>query len=160
MTTTTHFKMTGFKELDAVLKELADVNSNAVRAVLRESLQVAAKPIVPLARSKIRKGPTGNLRKSIGARSTGERRGPVTIAIGPRVGKGFKGYHGHLVEFGHKLVRAGVTYGHVAARPFMRPAWDAEGGDKALARLAKELGPRIIKHADRIAKKHGVKKRR
>lgn len=33
-----------------------------------------------------------------------------------------EGAHGHLVEFGHELVKNGVTIGFVAPHPWLRPA--------------------------------------
>lgn len=39
------------------------------------------------------------------------------------VGTAFpEGAHGHLVEFGHQLVRNGIVIGHVPPHPFLRPA--------------------------------------
>jgi HK97 gp10 family phage protein len=150
--------MLGFKELDRVLKELAEVNKGAARSALRESLQTAARPVVAAARTKAPKR-SGRLKRSMGTQVR-RVKGGLAVAIGPRT-KGKSGArHGHLVEFGHRLVRGGRVVGHVPARPFLRPAWDAEGGEKALKRLAKELGPRIVKHAERAAKRHGALKYR
>jgi hypothetical protein len=64
-----------------------------------------------------------SLRKSI-TWVTRQKGKTVTCYVGPEYsGNGTGGgNHGHLVEFGHRLVRAGKLIGHVAAKPFLRPA--------------------------------------
>lgn len=42
---------------------------------------------------------------------------------------------------------------HQRAHPSLRPAWDAEGGDKAVDRIAKELAADIEKTRARLARK-------
>ncbi len=52
------------------------------------------------------------------------------------------GAHGHLVEYGHRLIVHGKERGYVAGRPFMRPAFDETKGEQLAAmqqRLASTL---------------------
>lgn len=70
---------------------------------------------------------TGNLRRSIGMRKSKFIRGGYIVKASGRNraegATGGKGFHAHLVEFGHSKVLWGRrTGGRVAPRPFMRPA--------------------------------------
>ena len=151
-------RVTGAKQLDKVLRDLAKVDNRAGRKVMRQALTVAAKPIVRDAKAKVAKR-SGNLRRSIGAVSPKGSGTKVSVKVGPRTGGKWKGFHGHLVEFGHALVRGGKVIGHVPAKPFMRPAWDTNKGG-VLRTIGREIGPRIEKEAARLAKKHRSVKRR
>lgn len=152
------FNFVGSKELDDVLKELRDLNVAAAQAAIRESLAEAARPIVRLAKAGAPRR-TGRLRRAI-AQQNRKIKGAQKVYIGPRTRGRFRVRYGHLIEFGHQIVVNGEVKGKVPAQAYLRPAWDAEGGEKALKRLASALGPRIIKHAEKIAKKHRVKRRR
>lgn len=68
-------------------------------------------------------GLTGNLADSIGIVKTQELGG---IAVGPRIGGNYKGFAGHLVEYGTKRrrTRRGANRGVMPAKPFERPAWE------------------------------------
>lgn len=68
-------------------------------------------------------GPSGDLADSIGTIKTQELGG---IAAGPRIGGGYKGFAGHLVEYGTKKrrTRRGANRGVMPAKPFVRPAWE------------------------------------
>lgn len=69
---------------------------------------------------------TGNLVKSIGRKRVPIRKAKEigTVQIGPRIGGGFKGHHGHLLEFGHKKVLWGRrTNERVKPYPFVEPAY-------------------------------------
>jgi hypothetical protein len=76
---------------------------------------------------------TGNLRRSIRKlKSKFADGGYIIVASGRNVKGGEKGYHAHLIEFGHVKVLWGSRTGErVPARPFMRPA--AEKGKSYLA---------------------------
>lgn len=43
------------------------------------------------------------------------------------------GAHGHLVEFGHAVVRNGKTVGRAAPRPFLRPAVEQTAAEQSAA---------------------------
>jgi len=74
---------------------------------------------------------TGNLRLSIKKRKSKFENGGYIVQAS---GKGKdKGYHAHLVEFGHVLIAWGhITGKRVAPHPFLRPALE-KGIRKAVA---------------------------
>lgn len=123
---------------------------------LKRAVNAGLKPMRDAAQSRI--GGSGILRNSIDTRVTSKGAKGETVRgyIGPRRGvripvtvhKGGLGLppfiaipsrYAHLVEFGHKIVVNGKVIGTVAPHPFMRPAWEAYGGDVALARVAESL---------------------
>lgn len=111
--------------------------------VMRGILNKAAKPIVQDAKQRVAKR-NGDVEKSIGViPGRGQGRGQQ-VYIGPRRGGRYKGYVGHLLEYGTtphiiKAKAAGgvlhlyggqfaeqVEHPGMAAQPFMRPAYDAK----------------------------------
>jgi len=135
-----------------VLVENFDSLSIGVRdRVLKKAINAAAKPIMATAKQYC---PTdlGTLKDSISLKvsAKGTKGNAVTAVIGPkrgikvpiRVAK--RGAHkgqtlmavptryAHFVEFGH-LDKSGDR---VPPEPFMRPAWDEDGGEVALNRFA------------------------
>jgi HK97 gp10 family phage protein len=135
--------MLGFKELENALLELPKA---VAKGVLRTALKNAGEPVVSDAQRNV---PvlTGELLGSIDIRSTLSKRqrrgrakaGDVEMFIGPSWPKGA---HGHLVEFGTSKM---------AARPFLRPAWDANK-ERVLASIGRELWTAIEKAARRLAR--------
>jgi len=89
-----------------VLGEAIDAGS----AVFRDAIEARA----PLGR-------TGNLRAGWRVRKRTFYRGTVRGGVN----RTKKAAHAHLVEFGHRVVRAGRVVGHAAAHPFIRPAFEA-----------------------------------
>jgi HK97 gp10 family phage protein len=83
------------------------------------------------------KDKTGNLRKSIRKRkSKFINGGYIVVATGRHVSGGEKGFHAHLVEYGHAKVLWGRrTGGRVPPHPFMRPAVQ-----KGVTYLASRIG--------------------
>lgn len=92
-------------------------------------------------------GPKRGIRVPVRTVTRGRNKGMVMIAVPTR--------YAHLVEFGHKIVThaaweidttvgkskprmkkiligAGTVIGFVGPKPFMRPAWDTAGGERAL----------------------------
>lgn len=113
----------GFEELAQVFDALPGrLGAKTVQGILRK----AVKPIVEEAKAKVPKR-TGNLKKSIGTiAGRGQGKGTQVYA-GPRRGGPYKGYAGHLIEYGtgpRKQASTGRNTGSVAAQPFMRPAFD------------------------------------
>jgi len=137
-------EMLGFRELEQALLELPKA---VAKSALRQALKKAGQPVVADAQRKV---PvlTGELLGSLDIRSTLSKRqrrgrakaGDVEMFIGPSWPKGA---HGHLVEFGTSKM---------AARPFLRPAWDANK-ERVLAAIGKELWASIEKAARRLARK-------
>ncbi len=135
--------ITGVKEIDAVLRgmplELSD-------RVLSQAHSDAAFPLVSAAHFLAPVGKTGNLADSIGIVKSGIKRGGNVgeIIVGPRRGGAYKGYHGHLIEFG-KTNRNGTR---TQPKPFMAPAYEqtknqVEGG------IANAIGRRLTNYIKR-----------
>lgn len=106
--------------LDAQLAEVmdaVDANLEEVAKVVRDDAKHTAGFI----------DKTGNLRKSIGMRKSKFPEGGYIVKASGRNrdtdSEGAKGFHAHLVEFGHVMVAWGKRTGkRVPAHPFMRPA--------------------------------------
>lgn len=123
--------VTGVKELDDLLRQMPiELNHR----ILGAANTAAAKPLVDAAQSMAPIGRTGNLKKSIGAVKISQRvAGEIGVVhVGPRRKGGYKGFHGHLVEFGTgprppggwyaRFPNAGPTV--MPKKPFMKPALD------------------------------------
>jgi len=159
----------GFKALDEALAELPKATA---RNVLKRTLVKAGEPIAQKARDLV-PVESGDLRDSISvsakiknkvgnaefsaAMRSGLGKGAAVQAlrdarraaagagsfaemyVGPSVPDGF---YGHLVEFGTS---------RSVAKPYMRPAWDAEQRN-ALDIIKSELGQQIIAAAKRLSR--------
>lgn len=122
--------VTGMKELDNLFRQMpTELNHR----ILGAANAAAAEPLVQTAKRIVPKK-SGNLEKSIGKVKVSIRKATEigTVKVGPRVGGGFKGYHGGLVEFGTNPRPPGGWYARFRnARPtvmpkipFMQPALD------------------------------------
>lgn len=122
--------VTGIKELDRMLRNMTpELNNRILGAANAES----AKPLIQRAKSLVPKK-TNRLEKSIGSVKVSIRRAQEigTVKVGPRRGGQYKGYHGHLVEFGTRPRPAGGWYANfrnskrtiMPASPYMRPAFE------------------------------------
>lgn len=155
------FDLQGAKELERTLEQLG---KTFTRRVLRKALRRAAQPVLAEARRLAPVGDTVGKKKLVRtivirdkltrAQKRHARRGippgAVTMFVGSTSPKA------HLVEFGHLLVRGTgddrEVIGHVAAHPFMRPAWERNKGRVlALFRqvLWEEILATIAKEADK-----------
>lgn len=122
-------KLTGFKELDRELQKLpAKLQKKIMGKAVRESSKIvlkAAKRNAPVRTKEwpgmVYKHPPGALRKFIKIR----RAKRTKNIIRDRISTGKFSFWGHLVEFGHDLIRNKRKIGSVPAKPFMRPAFDA-----------------------------------
>ncbi|MDO7888285.1 HK97-gp10 family putative phage morphogenesis protein [Hymenobacter cheonanensis] len=147
----------GIEELSQVLDGLAG-DKKLSGKVVRGILGKAAKPIIQKAQELAPKE-DGDLQKSIGTiPGRGQGKGEQ-VYVGPRRGGRYKGYAGHLVEYGTAphLIRAKAAGGQLhlrgnvfveqvhhpgaAAKPFMRPAFDSKK-DEAIGIIKDEC--RII----------------
>ena len=160
---TIQLKLTGSKVIDDVLRGLPlQVNdrllTSAHKTALRATTDVA-KSIVQVKE--------GTLRESIGSVSGGtvKRTGELgLVRAGALISKqrakraASKGYHGHLIEFGHDIVvggkkgKGGRVVGRVKAYPFMEPAWERTK-DKVLASVGEILGNKLYEFMRRTLKK-------
>ena len=134
----------GMKELDIKLKGLSLTLSHRM---VGSAIFKAAKPMEDTAKSLINVK-TGNLRNSIGRVRTPLRKANTIgeVKVGPRVGGKYKGYHGHLVEFGTKNRPPGGWYArfpnaHTTSskpHPFMVPA-ERMTGAKVIGDVGRNL---------------------
>ncbi len=101
-------KLEGVKEIDELLRKLPESLS---AKIIESANRAAVKPLIAKAKANAPKGKTGNLVNSIGiaSRVKAVGKGGATIKaskgltiVGPRrgKGKGQKGHHAHLVEYG------------------------------------------------------------
>jgi HK97 gp10 family phage protein len=137
-------KVEGFKELDKALGELP---KRVAASVVSKVLMEAAAPMVSAAQSGapvdegiLSKSITVSKKLSRSQRSgkRGTKRHFSEVYVGPESPDGF---YGHLVEFGTK---------DTAAKPFMRPAFDAHAND-ALDYIKDNLDDRIASNVEKIA---------
>jgi HK97 gp10 family phage protein len=149
----------GIEELGQVLDGLAG-DKKLSNKVVRGILNKAAKPIIQKAQ-ELAPQEDGDLKKSIGTIPGRGRGKGEQVYVGPRRGGRFKGYAGHLVEYGTAphLIKAKAADGllHLrgnvfatevqhpgaAARPFMRPAFDAKK-DEAIGIIKDECKAIIL----------------
>lgn len=149
------FEFKGGRELEAALLQLPHAAS---KRVARFALTKAAKPIEAMAASLAPDDPaTGapdlhRSMKTASVRNAGRSRSNKFVGsdqVEVHVGPTSEAYPQALLrEFGHRD-RAG---GWVAASPYMRPAWDLEGGLKALDRIKQPLWDAIKRAAARAKK--------
>ncbi len=154
-----HQTTVGLAEVGAGLQSLADA---VKRTMVRRAVRKASLPIRDLAKSRARRqsgtmadsiivttkaqghgdsiihayiGPQTKVRVPVRLVSRGKHKGKMRIAI-PTL-------YAPKVEFGHAIVVKGKVVGHVAPYPFMRPAWEAHGGDKALTIIEVDMKEQI-----------------
>jgi HK97 gp10 family phage protein len=148
--------ISGHKELMEAFEELPkSVGDQVLRAAARKAL----KPVETSAKSYVPKD-EGRLERSIGIstqlskrqKRLNPKKGDVVVYVGPRYKAGA---HGHLVEFGTgpRFQKATGKYvGIMPARPFMRPAWDANK-DRVLETMRLEIWNKLKSTAKRLAKR-------
>jgi HK97 gp10 family phage protein len=145
--------ITGVKEIDKVLRELP---KQMTHQILGAAHAAAAKPLIEKEKLLAPEGPTGNLVDSIGVSKTNIKRANRLgeVRVGPRKKGGFKGFAGHLVEFGTRVrrTRKGANRGKMKPKPFARPAFQqtkkiVEDG------IAKQIGRVMVRTMRRYLKK-------
>lgn len=144
--------ITGYAEIDKVLRELPN---QLQHKILSEAHAESARPLVDRAASKAPEK-TGNLSRSIGVKKFNVQKAAQVglIQVGPLRGGMRKGYHGHLIEYGHKIVtRSGQTRGFVKGKPFMQPAFN-ETKDMVERNIAANIGKRLLSFMKRTIKKY------
>lgn len=147
-------RLTGAKEIDAVLKGLP---LQVTDKVLQNSFSDAAKPLVQAAQSLAPKD-EGTLSESIGVTKepakTLVNRAVGQIQVGPRRKGKYKGYHGHLMEFGTTIreTKSGANRGNVTPHPFMEPAFNQTSG-QVENRINGSIGKKLYSFMRRTIKK-------
>ena len=153
-------KMTGFKEIDTVIKQLPHQLNHTILQ------QIHARAVRPYIKAAYFAAPlkTGGTAESIGVIRPGVRRaGSVGLIIaGPRRSRRYKGHLAHLVEFGTKQrrlrgrgqYRSGANRGTMPRRPFLRPSWDRTQ-NRVLEGIRVATGQVIYNFIRRTIKRYG-----
>lgn len=138
------FKLTGGRELQAALLEMKRATAKAVG---RRALKKAADPILDAYKAGTDRV-SGDL---IESEVVGTKLNRRQARMAKRLGKSAVEVHvgtndpaGHLEEFGG---------GRQAPNPALTRAWEREGGQAAVDRIATELATEIEKTARRAARK-------
>lgn len=156
--------VTGIKEIDEVLKGMPLQLSDKV---LQSAHAAAAKPLIEKAKLIAPEGPTGNLVDSIGAvkgnfnQVASLQREVGQVTVGPRRGGRYKGYAGHLVEYGTKGRKTkgkgnkrpvrNANRGVMPKKPFMEPAFQSTKTEVE-SRIATEIGKKLSSFMKRTIK--------
>lgn len=119
--------ITGIKELDNVLKMMPRALDDKFMTQVNTE---RAKVLVQKMKLTAPEGPTGNLVDSIGTVKKRKAQELGTVWTGPRRKGGYKGFAGHLLEFGTKQRknRKGANRGVMHKKPFAKPSFDATKG--------------------------------
>jgi HK97 gp10 family phage protein len=153
----------GFEELEAALRELGD--AKAIKRTIKAALLEAAEPTAKMARSLAARK-TGDLAEGVDVSTTLSRRqksgrGGHVRARGrfdPFAAFVYIGAHpmgpAVLAEFGtqKRQTKTGKSTGAMPAKPFMRPAWEANKM-QILRDFQKYLWVTIEMEAKRIARR-------
>lgn len=138
--------VTGIREIDAVLKGLPRQMQDSI---LKSAHADAAKPLIDTAKQIVPVGKTKNLQTSIGVERISIKKTNEVglIQVGPRRKSGYKGFHGHLIEFG-KTNRDGTR---TTPQPFMEPAFN-QTKTQVESRIAESLGKKVYQFMRRTIK--------
>jgi HK97 gp10 family phage protein len=142
--------VTGIKEIDDLLKGLP---KQLTHRVLQAAHADAAKPLINAAQAYAPYR-TGKLERSIGAIKPSIHKATEIgiVKVGPRRGGSYKGYHGHLIEYGHRIVtRKGKTVGRTSPKPFMEPAFNVTKA-KVEANIADSIAKKLLGYMRRTIK--------
>jgi hypothetical protein len=135
----------GLTEINKVLKTLPE---SVQHRFLTAANYAAAKPLVEKEKLLAPEGPTGNLVDSIGAVKVSFAKASKLgeVRIGPRRKGGYKGFAGHLVEFGtrRRKTKKGANRGLMPKKPFAKPAFDSTKGI-VMASIANQVAISVTK---------------
>jgi hypothetical protein len=114
----------GYKEILAKIVRLPTILTDPYLTKLHRKASV---PVVNEIHLRTPVGKTGNLADSIGTVKV-RGAGLGAVASGPRRQGGYKGFAGHLIEYGTKrrVTRKGANRGITPKKPFLAPAWGAK----------------------------------
>lgn len=146
-----NLQLHGFKELDALLKELPD---EMAKKVLEQTVRAGGKIVLDAAKQKVPVR-TGRLRNSLVIKKDSgafRRFGSVKYLVGANLSarRGLTAPHAHLVEFGTVKM---------SARPFLEPAFQ-ENKDAIITEWRGRLWVGIQKQSAILAGKHGTNRKR
>jgi len=130
--------ITGIHDIDKVLKGLP---LQLQDRILKNAHAEAAKPLISTAKNIVAVGKTGNLKNSIGVERVSMKKTNQIglVKVGPRRRNGYKGFHGHLIEYSH-FTRDGVN--KTTPKPFMEPAFNQTKG-KIETNIKESLGRKL-----------------
>ena len=150
----------GLKELQAALKELPD---RIARNILRGSVSAGAAVIkkeaaarAPVSTGPVRQGhpPPGTLKRAVYQKQIRELSSLIkqTFYVGVRKGKKYRnqGKKGNLSQDAYYAPFVEFGTAKMAARPFLRPAFEARKGD-AVAAIKAYLERRIPEEVAKLA---------
>lgn len=149
--------VTGEEAIDRVLREMPLALTHKV---LGQAHYAAAQVLVEKQKLLAPEGPTGNLVDSIGATKTSISKADSLgeVRVGPRRGGKYKGYAGHLVEYGtvQRKLRGKGKYasgnrGVMPKKPFAQPAFQATKGQIENS-IALNIGKVLIRTMKRTLK--------
>lgn len=114
--------------LDKLLKKLEETGNAITQDEAKKIVRDEAKVIIISAQSK---APSTDIKNSIGFIEKNEQKFTKTVLIGPRYYGSFRGQLAHTFEYGTapRYTKDGKYRGHITARPFMRPALDANASN-------------------------------
>jgi HK97 gp10 family phage protein len=148
-------KLTGVESIDNVFKGLPGQFQDKI---MRTAHANAVQPLIDRAHYYAPVYKTGNLAESIGtvtAKSEvfGVKSELGLINVGPRRRGRYKGFHGHLNEFGTKTRynKAGAERGEMKITKFMEPAWE-QTKDKVESNITNQLGKQVYNFMKRTIK--------
>ena len=113
------------ESLAALTRELTKVAADMRSDILADALDQAADPILSAMQAKCPIGDTGDLYDSLEKKRT-KRKGLPAVTVGTKAGAfAGKTFYASFIELGHFVGsrKLGDARHHVAARPFMRPAY-------------------------------------
>lgn len=144
--------ITGLKQIDDVIKNLPSAFQHSV---IGSANYRASKQLVEKEKLLAPEGPTGNLVDSIGAVRTSRAKATSLgeVVVGPRRKGGYKGYAGHLVEYGTKrrTNKNGANRGVMPKKPFAAPAFRATQS-QIESSIATELAKSVVRTMKRYLK--------
>lgn len=112
----------GFKSLEELFNNLSDKKDQ--KRILIDAFKRSTKVTADYAKSYARKK-TGNLRKSIGVVTIPGNK-EIGVYVGARIKGGYKGYHGHILEYGtvarYRKTKNNAPTGKMKYTGFMRKA--------------------------------------
>lgn len=124
-----------------VLKKLEETNQKITQDEVKKIVREESKVIILAAQSK---APSQDIKNSIGFIEKNEQKFTKTVLIGPRYYGSFRGQLAHTFEYGTapRYTKDGKYRGHITARPFMRPALDANSSN-----IVTNVSKRVLKIA-------------
>ena len=146
----TGLKLTGFKEMDLVLRQLPKATA---KRVADRAIKQALAPVAAAANAMLPKGmPPVIVEKRLNKNQAKQFRGTEGETVRTMF-VGSPSPRAHLEEFGTgpRCHKSGKYVGIMRARPFMRPAWDMTK-QQVLDRLRVDLAREIEKAVGRRAK--------